>query len=89
MTATLAPGHTPAVWIAAPTPVDTPHPSRQARDKGIPSGIRIAWASVTTVWVASVPQNRTPVSASTAPDRWILGGWASSCPHRRGLPSRH
>ena len=34
ITATRAPGHTFAVWIAAPTPVETPHPRRHALRSG-------------------------------------------------------
>ena len=37
--ATVAPGHTFAVWIEAPTPVETPQPSRQARERARASGI--------------------------------------------------
>ena len=40
ITATVAPGQTFAVWIAAPTPVETPQPSRHARSSGMPAGQR-------------------------------------------------
>ena len=88
ITATVAPGHTFAVWIEAPTPVETPQPSRQARERARASGIGTICGSVTTVWVARVPQCRTPVS-TCPPARWRRRGWCSSCPHRRGAPRRH
>ena len=51
-TATDEPGVTFAVLIAAPTPVITPQPIRQARSKGISLGTGIAPDSGTTQYSA-------------------------------------
>jgi hypothetical protein len=48
-TATTSPGCTLAVLIAAPTPVMTPHPTRQARSSGASSRILIAAFALMTV----------------------------------------
>ena len=89
ITATVAPGHTFAVCIAAPTPVDTPHPSRHARSRGMPSGSGIACAACTTVRVASVPHARTPPSGAPSRARRSLGAWIHAWEQRLGTPRRH
>jgi hypothetical protein len=73
ITATVEPRQTFAVWRAAPTPVETPHPSRQARISDSSSGIGTTWGSVTTECVDSVPQCSTPVRTSPF-DRRMRGG---------------
>ena len=89
ITATVAPGQTFAVWIAAPTPVDTPQPRRHALSSGMPSGSGMACAACTTVCVASVPHARTPESGAPSRARRSRGGWAQACEHRRGSPRMH
>ena len=89
ITATVAPGHTFAVWIAAPTPVDTPHPSKHARSSGMPSGSRIACAACTTVRVARVPHARTPASGAPSRARRSLGAWTHAWEQRLGAPRTH
>jgi len=81
---TSTPGQTFAVCNAARTPVETPQPSRHARDSASSPGIGTTCGSVTT----ECPQCSTPVSTSPF-DRRARGGWCSSCPHRRGAPRRH
>jgi hypothetical protein len=48
ITTTLAPGSTRAVFVTAPTPVETQQPMSAATSGGVPSGITIAaWAGTT------------------------------------------
>ena len=54
ITATLAPGRTLAVLIAAPIPVIVPQPTKQARSSGTSSRILIAQLSGTTASSAKV-----------------------------------
>src|SRR5580704_6475281 len=48
-TAAVSPGRTLARFNTAPTPVNTPHPIKQADDSGTSFGIRTACTSLTTV----------------------------------------
>ena len=84
-----APGHTFAVWVAAPTPVETPHPSRHPLRSGSSVGIGIACAACTTVCVASVPSESVPASGAASRARRTRGGCVHACEHRRGTPRRH
>ena len=66
--ATLAPASTLAMRAAAPTPVITPQPIRQARSNGISSGTAIApvsgtteycaWDEMTEKWCSRSPSQR-------------------------------
>ena len=89
ITATRAPGHTFAVWIAAPTPVETPQPRRHALRSGSSRGIGIACAAWTTVRVASVPSESVPASGAASRARRTRGGCSHACEQRRGTPRRH
>ena len=55
ITATLDPGSTGNVFVTAPTPVATQHPTSAATSGGVPSGIGIAAAAGTTCASAIVP----------------------------------
>ena len=64
-TATVAPGHTGVVLVAAPKPVETPQASRHAFSSGTWGGILTACAACTIVRSVNVPARRT--GASVAP----------------------
>ena len=54
MTATRSPGRTPAVWMAAPTPVVTAQPTSAATGKGMSSGMGTTAVSRSMVLSAKV-----------------------------------
>ena len=84
ITATVAPGHTFAVWIAAPTPVDTPHPRRHARSSGMPSGSGMASRHAQRFGSRACRYARTPDRGAPSGARQSRGGWVQACEHRLG-----
>ena len=91
ITATEAPGCTGATRVAAPTPVITPQPIRQARSNGISRGTRIApecgttayWACEETTekwWSGAAAQLNRERPSSRCPRGW----WRVKGSHRIG-----
>ena len=71
---TVLPARTPAVYSAAPTPVMTPQPMRQACAAGIARATGIACRAATTVCEANVPMPSSGTGNTPAGVCWR--GWA-------------
>ncbi len=78
ITATVSPGRTLEVWIAAPTPVITPQPIRQARSSGM--SLRIATQACSWISICSANDDRFR-NCCIGPPFWVSLG-ASDCSRR-------
>ncbi len=86
-TATLSPGPTPPVWMAAPIPAITPQPSRPAAS-GRAGGTSVHWPAATRVSSAKAP---IPSAGDRGVPSFSVMGWVALKVAKQycGLPLRH